>query len=214
MRSRLSLGMDPNLIYIFCAALGSVLVGASLFFGDADTDIDADFDADLDVEAGDFDLSVIPFASMRFWTFLVTTFGFSGLTFSFLGLSPIWVLGISLALGGLIGYGGFQLFRYLSREQVSAATELSQYRDTEARVLIRIPENGRGKIVIDSVSGRVEMMAHTRDDAEIPKDAIVLVVGTKDGVAEVTHLDNPSNTTSEVARSSIADSRPLTERNL
>lgn len=208
--------MDPNLIYIFCAALGSVLVGASLLVGDADTDLDADFDADLDFDAdgGDFDLSVIPFASMRFWTFLVTTFGFSGLTFSFLGLSPVWVLGISLALGGLIGYGGFQLFRYLSREQVSAATDLAHFRDTEARVLIRVPENGRGKIVIDSVSGRVEMMAHTRDGNEIPKDAIVLVVGTKDGVAEVTHLDNPSKTTSEVARNSIANSRPLTERNL
>lgn len=209
--------MDLNLLYIFCAALGSVLVGASMVMGDADgdLDLDADVDADLDLDLdGDgFDISVLPFASTRFWTFFVTTFGFTGMTFSFLGLSPLWVLAISVGIAATLGYGGFQAFRYLSREQVSAATELNRFHDTEARVLIRIPEDGRGKIVIDSPAGRVEMLAYTNDDAEIPKDATVLVVATKDGMAEVTHLTGPRESTSEVARSAIAHSQPVSEPN-
>ena len=83
-------------IYLFSAAFGIVLVGASAILGgddmDLDSDVDGDIDLDADVEAGPSDIGstelavtasgsgevtsglLAPFLSMRFWTYALGGF--------------------------------------------------------------------------------------------------------------------------------------------
>ena len=216
-------------LFLACIGAGAAMIGASLFFGDAEADadveVDADLDADLDaaeVEAtaqagGGVGVSVLPFGSLRFWTFLVEGFGLSGALLNLAGLPDGLTLAMAIAIGSLVGYGAFLLFAWLAREQVSGTTDLADQRNSEGTVLIPIPASGRGKIVVRQASGRVEMLAHTRDGAEIPKGAAVLVVDVRDGVAEVTSLQ-PGSTSerqgSAADRSAVEATRRLPEKTL
>lgn len=229
-------------LYILCVAAGGVLMGTSIFLGgdhdhadadfDADMDADADFDADLDADAdldvdhdvdhggdldanhgGGFEWSVLPFGSLRFWTFLVECFGLTGAMLSCAGVPSAAALGISLAMGSAMGWAAFTFFRWLAREEVSAVTELTAYTNSEARVLVRIPEHGRGKIAIETPTGRVELMARSLDKAEIGREAKVLVVGVKEGVAEVTVLTPSPVDAAERARQ-VAQAARVPEKKL
>lgn len=219
-------------VYILCVAFGGVLMGTSIFLGgdadhdaDFDADMDADFDADVDADAdldhggdldashgGDFEWSVLPFGSLRFWTFLVECFGLTGAMLSCAGVPSAASFGIALAMGTLMGWMAFVFFRWLAKEEVSSATELRAYKNTEARVLVRIPESGRGKIALETASGRVELMARSLDKAEIGIGAQVLIVGVKDGVADVTALTPAPTSVAERARQ--AAHVGATEKNL
>ena len=77
---------------------GGVLIGASVLLGDSDHDVDSDLDLDVDHDldldhdldhdlhidaqagggGGILEWSVLPFGSLRFWTFLVESFGLMG----------------------------------------------------------------------------------------------------------------------------------------
>lgn len=140
------------------------------------------------VEAQGFEWSVLPFGSIRFWTFLLECFGLTGTLLSLAGVPAGTTLGLSIGSGTVLGWGAFQFFRWLAHEQVSGATNLHDYRESEARVLLRIPVGGIGKIAIESNSGRVELVARTLDKEEIPRGATVLVIGVKQGEAQVTAL--------------------------
>lgn len=189
-------------LYLFCLALGAVLLGASLFLGgdgdldaDADADLDLDGDADVDAgadDAGGFEWSVLPFGSLRFWTFLVGTFGLMGVLLDLMGVPALLALAVALATGLGVGWGAFRLFRWLAREEVSGAVHLSSYVEHEARVLVPVRRGGLGKIVVDRPSGRVELLATTRDARDIEVGGRVLVVSVdREGRAEVTALAPP-----------------------
>lgn len=186
---------------------------------DADMDLDLDADADLDVDAhvdldhggldvghhgGGFEWSVLPFGSLRFWTFLVETFGLTGALLSCAGIPSAATLGIALSMGTIMGWGAFVFFRWLAKEEVSGQVALAGFKESEGRVLVRIPVGGKGKILLDNAAGRVEMLAVSMDGDEIGRDAQVLVVGVADGVAQVTALTPARREASESAREAVA----------
>lgn len=193
-------------VYLFFAALGGVLLGASLFLGgdgEADLDADADADADLDAgadDAGGFEWSVLPFGSLRFWTFLTGTFGLMGALLELLGVPTLLGLAVAVVTGAAVGWGAFHLFRWLSREEVTGETDLSRYVEHEARVLVPVRRGGLGKIVIDRPVGRLELLATTRDarDLEVGSQVLVVAIGP-DGRAEVTSL-GPATAKDRVAQ--------------
>lgn len=198
--------MTMMTFYTLCMAVGGVLIGASVLFGDADSDADLDIDADADLDldgGGDLDVSVLPFGSLRFWTFALESFGLAGVLLTLAQISPLLVLATSGALGLTMGWGAFRVFRYLAREEVTGTTDLIQMNQTEGRVLVRIPVDGTGKIVVDQLAGRVEMMARTMDEQEIPHDARVLIVAVNDGVAQVTSLTPQSSLASQEAQDAV-----------
>ena len=225
-------------LYMVCVVAGGVLMGTSIFLGgdadhdadfDADVDVDADFDLDADADAdldhgggadvahagGGFEWSVLPFGSLRFWTFLVETFGLTGALLSVAGIPSAATLGLSLAMGTGMGWGAFVFFRWLAKEEVSGVIALSEFKESEARVLVRIPVGGRGKILLDSAAGRVELMATSMDSQEIGRNAQVLVIGITEGVAQVTALSAAPKTAGDAAREAVAAaSRSQTEKNL
>ncbi len=228
-------------LYVMCVALGGVLMGTSIFLGgdadhdadfDADVDVDADFDADVDADfdaeghagfdaghgldvqhaTGGLELSVLPFGSLRFWTFLVESFGLTGALLSCAGIPSGATLGISLAAGTAMGWAAFLFFRWLAKEEVSGAVALKSFKNEEARVLVRIPVGGLGKIALEQAAGRVEVLARTMDGEEIPRGAQVLVIGVKNGEAQVTALTPATRAATESSQAATA--RPVSEKNL
>lgn len=216
-------------LYMACVALGGVLMGASILLGgddgdadlDADVDVDADFDLDVDGDAdldvghgGGLDFSVLPFGSLRFWTFLTEAFGLTGALLTLAGVPSGLTIGASVLIGGGVGWGAFTFFRYLAREEVSGSTQLTDMSQSEGKVLVRIPVGGTGKIAIDQLSGRVEMMARSGDGEEIPHGATVLVVGVQEGVAQVTALSPSKREATDEARQAVAAAQKQSERSL
>ena len=180
-------------VYLFCVALGGVLILASVLFGDADmeadvdVDVEADMDADLDQEVS-LEWSVLPFGSLRFWTFLVECFGLTGALLTLVGIPSAWTVGISLMMGSTMGWLAFQFFRMIAREEVSGDVRLERFGGQEAHCMVAIRGGGKGKIRISSLAEQVDLLAQSSDQRDIERGAKVLVVGIHDGVAEVTSL--------------------------
>ena len=198
-------------LYLFCIALGGVLIAASMVFGDADVDVDADadFDADADADAdsdsdGGLEWSVLPFGSLRFWTFLVECFGLTGALLTLVGIPSAWTIGISLTMGSVMGWMAFQFFRWLAHEEVTADVGLARLSGEEAVCIVAIRGSGSGKIRISSLPERVEVLACSADSRDIERGAKVLVVSVKEGIAEVTTLLPAGQTAQEIKRNAQA----------
>ncbi|MEZ4323346.1 MAG: hypothetical protein R3F61_38130 [Myxococcota bacterium] len=170
---------------------------------EADADVDVEAEADLDhagpahldgfdkAGAGLADFIWIPLLSMRFWTFGSAAFGFTGTVLTLGQLPWVLVLGLSMLFGSSIGTGAAYFFRALKKDSVSSHTTLKTYAGEDAQVLIPIGPDQRGKIAIDTPSGRVDMIATTRDAEPIARGSTVIVVSVRDGVADVSALDSP-----------------------
>ncbi len=188
-------------LFLFCTAFGAVLLFTSMFLGgDADVDVDVDVDVDMDADAdldgdadastgsGGLEWSVLPFGSLRFWTFLVETFGLTGALLTFGGVPSGLTLAIALAVGTAVGWAAFQFFRVLAREEVSADVGLTRLVNEEGRVLLPIRPGQAGKVTVETATGRVEILASSGDGETIEVGAVVLLVAVRDGRAEVTRL--------------------------
>lgn len=199
-------------IYLGAMVFGGMLVAVSLIFGgdddldvDADADVDLDLDADVDVDVDvDADADVdhdlvhgldgvqeamwLPFLSLRFWTFALASFGLTGTLLHLLvGLAAI-VLPVALLTGLVVGTTSAWVFRRLKRDTVTAEVGLKQYIGAEARVLLPIRPGSLGKICIETLAGRVELLARTGDDRPIERGERVLVAHIDEGTADVTSL--------------------------
>jgi len=168
---------------------------------DVDLDLDADADADLDIDHGSsiadlvhhgvdgtHDAMWLPFLSLRFWTFSLASFGLMGVLLTLILGQVIATLPIALVTGLSIGTFAAWFFRRLKHDTVTADTGLRQYIGAEARVLLPIRPGERGKIVIDTLAGQVELQATTRDAEEIPRGGRVLIASIDGDRADVTNL--------------------------
>ncbi len=167
---------------------------------DVDADMDADADADADVDA-DADHAMVvadlaevgtaavfagwkPFLSMRFWTFGLASFGATGaMLYAFVPAAV--TLAAAIPTGLVIGTGVAAMFRYLKRSATGQVASAESYRGREARVLLTIRPGGMGKIRIPVDGPDVDMLARTREAAEIPIGTKVLIVTVDSDVAEV-----------------------------
>jgi len=91
-----------------------------------------------------------------------------------------------------IGIGAARFFRALKKDTVSAPTHLRSYVGEEGRVLLPIRPGQKGKIVIETLAGRVEMMATTQDKESIGVDDTVIVASVREGIADVSALSTES----------------------
>lgn len=205
-------------LYLAAFGFGAVLIGVSLFFGGADKDFDKDVGADLDKDFDksfdksfdkDFDKDVelgpddvesesglsalgdliwVPLLSMRFWTFGSGAFGFAGAVLTLGGLSQWIVFPLAVLLGLVTGTAAAFFFRALKKDTVSGDTSLNRMIGEEARTLLPISAGSRGTIAWVGPTGRVELVATTRDPEPIPVGSTVIIAGIEDGVADVSVL--------------------------
>lgn len=182
---------------------------------DGDVEVDAEVDLDAEVESIDVgeavdaelqgfsqdtslaDIIWIPIFSMRFWTFGSAAFGFTGTALTLGSLSWVVTLVLALLFGTGTGTTAAYFFRALKKDQVTGTTTMRGYTGEEARVVLPIAPGGRGKIMVETPTGHLELLASTKDLVEIPVGATVLIAGIRNGEADVSAL---SDLTDEVSR--------------
>jgi hypothetical protein len=187
---------------------------------DVDHDVDADLDGDIDkdvdlaegVAEGGSDAIWIPFLSMRFWTFFLATFGLTGTLMTLLAVPALITGLLSLAVGMALGIGAAWFFRQLKRDTVTGETRLSRFEGEEARALLTIRPGQQGKIVVDTMAGRVEMPATTRDPKPIERGQTVIIARVRDGVADVSKLPSVGDRRQQRARSAQAQQAASSNR--
>ncbi len=180
---------------------------------EADVDVDVDVDGEAEVEGFDKDLAGVvasgasdgsdaiwlPFLSMRFWTFGLASFGLTGVLLSLLSVSELPALAAAVFSGAGIGWGAAWFFRQIKTDSVSGEIGYERYAGEEARVLLAVRPGSRGKIVVQTLAGRVEMLATTRDENPIARGEKVLIAHVRDGVADVSRL-TPSRSRADATR--------------
>lgn len=201
-------------LYLAALGFGTTMILVSLLLGGGDKDFDKDLHVDKDLQL-DKDLHVGEdldhdgqldkagpdqavdkvggfsawwLLSLRFWTFGLATFGLTGTLLSFLPVPEMLTTVVATSTGLGLGFGAARLFRYLNRDEVSGDTEFGRFAGEEARVMVAIRAESPGKIAISSLSGRVEMLATTRDPDPIEAGSTVIVAAVTGGVADVSRL--------------------------
>ena len=154
---------------------------------DVDTDLELDVDKDIQgfASAGE-DLLWIPFLSMRFWTFGLTSYGLSGLLFGLFDTPELIRFGVSLGLGLVMGWLIANMFHKLKKSNVSGATDLKNQSGQEAKVILRIGPDKMGKVRLLSGGQFIDLPAVSSQDIEIGDEVLVLKV--QKGVAKVVSL--------------------------
>lgn len=189
-------------LYVGSLALGGVLIAATIFLGDADTDVDLDVDGDLDVgldadhdaililkDPGDAMVDAgtwLPFFSLRFWTFALASFGASGVALHLLGVPAILGAVVSILLGLGIGTAAAWVFRQLQLNQPSGNVGMFDVRGTEATVLLSVGPDKVGKVRVLLDGQHVDLPARTQGDTTMNRNGKALVLSVEQGVAEIT----------------------------
>ncbi len=197
-------------LYVFALVLGGILLLASMFLGGedgADADLDADLDANLDADVSsevDHGHQILDAAadshgspagffttllSLRFWTFFMTFFGATGLTFEGLELvaSPLTPL-VATGVGLITGYITVTVLRTLAREGGGAIATAVDYVGKSGRILLPIRPGVVGKVRLEVGGTTVDMLASSTDGPlESGDEALVIEMdGTTAIVSKMT----------------------------
>ena len=170
------------MIYVYAAALlfGGVMIGASLLFGGDHHDGEAFHAHDVGAEGW------LPFASLRFWTFLFFVFGLTGGLFTLTGSMGEWpALAVSGVVALLTAAGATTALKRLSHRQVSSGVKQEDYIGVTARALLPMSGQKLGKIRVYLKGQAHDLQAVIEGSDEVqPKDE-VMIVEVNDEVAKV-----------------------------
>ena len=194
-------------LYVGSLLFGAVLIGATLAFGkDTPSGHGADSGADHaglphgapEAHAGEAPAAAqahahgshftfwLPFLSLRFWTFFLAAFGATGVLLWLASVHDAIGLVVALGNGFALGWAIAWVFEQLKVKPVSGMTSTRALIGLEAEVLLSVRPGGRGKIVVQTVSERIELAARTQDPRALEVGTRVLVASIADGVADVT----------------------------
>jgi membrane protein implicated in regulation of membrane protease activity len=174
------------MIYFYLASLlfGGVLIGSSLLLGGDHQEGEMFHAHDVSAE------SWLPFGSMRFWNFLLLTFGLTGTLFT---LTDSMGEGASVVVSALVGlvsaFGATVALKKLSSQQVSSQVKQEDFVGVTAKALLPMTDQKRGKIRVYLKGQAHDLQAVIEGDDEIqPKDEVV-VVGMNEEVATVVKVN-------------------------
>jgi membrane protein implicated in regulation of membrane protease activity len=190
-------------VYLFATLVGWPFVLFFLFFSadaDADADFDADLEADFDVDADvDSDLvtavgsgvadAVLSIFSFRALVFLFAFFGVTGLILRGLGLHAVLTFILAVGMGLFAGYLHARLYAYLKRSSVGGMTTDSDLRGSQARIVVPISDEQKGRIEVDVDGQPVYVTAKAFGGGSYEKGERVVVVEIENGTALVGQLN-------------------------
>lgn len=186
-------------LYIITAIVGGAMVLISAFAGGHDTDADVDHSLDHahDIDSsfdsdhgGDHDADHagpwLPFFSMRFWTFLLGTFGVTGTALSLLTdtPSPI-VLTWAIALGLVMGLAVSFLMRALKLTSADSSVAQNDFLGVEALVTVPIRGALMGRVRVNVKGEDLDLHATSQGEDTHSEGDKVVIVEMVDGKAKV-----------------------------
>lgn len=166
--------------YIACAIIGGILTLISLFghdFGDHDFDHGGDVDGHGDDSPGIF--------SFRTLVVFLTTFGIVGMVCTYYGLSPIFVILLSMVSGACLGTLTWWMMSLAMKQQANSMMNLDSIVGLSAVVTTTIPINGVGEIALQFNSQRKHITAKSELNNSISENTSVKIVSYGSGVAVV-----------------------------
>lgn len=175
-------------LYIVSAIAGGVLVLLSAFMGDHDHEMDHDADAHLEADGHDTDHDGpwLPFFSLRFWTYLIAAFGFTGLLLTWLSDLPqqsafLW----ALATGLFVGLSVSMLMHQLRKMGSDSSVHTSDLLGLEARVTAPIRASSMGRVRCNVKGEQLDVLATSELDRVFEDGETVVIVEMIDGRARV-----------------------------
>ncbi len=162
--------------------------------GDAGADTDGD-DGGAGVHHAHLDQQGFRFLSLRTATYFLFGFGAAGvlLTYAWKGTHPAIAGATGLACGMLAAWLSASLFRWVGAGDSGALAGDRALVGATGVVVLPLPANGTGKVLVRSAGRELELLARPIPSA--PGDPgtwrDVMVVDVADGVAVVTPFDAP-----------------------
>lgn len=174
-------------LYVVTAIIGGVLILVSaLGVHSADGGHDGQFDighgGGHDLHAGhDGDAHAdvwIPFFSLRFWTYLATGFGVTGLLLTwFSSISVGAGAALAGATGLVAGLGVSYAMHYLRSVDTSSTATERDIVGADAKVLVALKPGEVGKVRCNVKGELIDLIAFPDDDQPIEVGADVMIVG-------------------------------------
>lgn len=177
-------------VYIVTAIIGGALVLVSAIMGtdDAGHFGDTDFDG-LGGHDGMHSDLVLPFLSLRFWTYFCAGFGLTGLLLTLVaGRGEPFTALVSAGVGAVAGLATFLLMRHFSERESDAGVQEEHLVGKEARVLVGLGQGKEGKVRIEVKGEIVDITAYTLEDVSLAPGDRALVVSLEGGKANVVSL--------------------------
>jgi membrane protein implicated in regulation of membrane protease activity len=165
-------------VYIVCLLAGGIVLGASMLGGqESDTELDDHPGGDLNAHHGWID--VLPFLSLRFWTWTAAFFGLTGLALSLTGTSAGKALVLAILVGTGTGWGASFIISKLTKSEAGLLPEASSHIGSEGRLLLPLARGQRGKVRLRLGGGDVDLVAESDSQESIPAGTLVWVVGLR-----------------------------------
>jgi membrane protein implicated in regulation of membrane protease activity len=161
---------DLQNLYLGAVAFGVTLLVASFLLGGKDTDHGDGGHADMG-------LAWAPFASLRFWVFLLTFGGGAGYALTKLGSSSV-IAGVGAAgIGWLSGALAVTVIRSMTKHSASSEVASAELIGSTGTLTLPIGPGQPGKVRVE-IKGRAEdFVASVVDDGgNLPTGTTVLIV--------------------------------------
>ncbi|MCT7984298.1 NfeD family protein [Laspinema sp. A4] len=180
-------------IYLFCFGIGGLFVLFATIGGLDGADFGVAFDADLAIadhsqkldqlKRGSWlkRLFILPFFSLKFWTFGSCFFGLTGLVLNWLRpeMPPDQVAKLAAGMGIFCGTTMVWILRSLGQRPANSLTRSSDLVGLSAMVLLPFNCESKGKVRVNIKGANVEFMAFTDEPRSFNKGDRVLIVGLK-----------------------------------
>ncbi|MBO0350942.1 NfeD family protein [Phormidium pseudopriestleyi FRX01] len=197
-------------IYLFCFGIGGIFVVFAAIGGLDGADFGVAFDADLEIpenrkklgplkrESWVKRLFLLPFFSLKFWTFGSCFFGLTGLVLNGLRpeMPPGQMAGIAAGMGIFCGTTMVWILRSLGQRHANSLTRSSDLVGHSATVLFPFNCDSKGKVRVNIKGANVEFMAFTDESKSFNKGDRVFIVGLKNNRLWVVSEDSKDLITS------------------
>lgn len=197
-------------IYLFCFGIGGIFVVFAAIGGLDGADFGVAFDADLEIsdQTQQLDrvkrgswlkrLFVLPFFSLKFWTFGSCFFGLTGLVVSWVSpeIPPDQVATIAAGMGIFCGSTMVWILRSLGQRHANSLTRSSDLVGHSATVILPFNCDSKGKVKVNIKGANVEFMAFTDESKSFNKGDRVFIVGLKNNRLWVVSEDSKELTPS------------------
>lgn len=189
-------------IYLAALIFGGIFLGFTLFSGSDSDSSDVSHDTDLSHDTGDLGHGDIPshglmaeaaqFFSIRNIIFFLTFFGLTGSVLSWLDTNSIVTFLSSMTMGVFSAGFGYAFMKYIKNSDSGESISIRSLTGRVGKVVLPATKNKRGKVLISSSSGTIELTAivsEASDEDELKIGETILVIDFSDNDAIITKSD-------------------------